>query len=613
MNELYNKIINLVNNQDEEVKTENANKTAHLFSTQRDLIAGVVAQEIAHEVLLPKHLSQAHKEGRIHIHDLQYFPLQGQTNCCLLDIKSMLETGFRINDIYIETPKSIHTAMTLATQILMSVGSSEYGGVSFDRFDETMGVYVLKSFNKLLSKAEEYNIPNKIEYAKKEIRKQTYDACQCLIYQLNSLTCTSGQSVFISIGFGLGLSWEERLVQEMLLQVQLDGIGAEKLTPVFPKLIFTHKDGVNLHKADPNYDIKQLAVKCAAKRIYPDIVNYDKVVEVTGGFKASMSCRSFLSYCEDENGKEFYSGRCNLGVVTLNTPHLALMANKNIDKFYEILDEHLELAREVCEYRLEVLAKTKAKSAPILFMEGGLLRLQAEDYVLPHLIKRGASISIGYIGLMETVNALLGNETHIYDDKSKQELALSILKRIDDCVRRFKDESGVGYSTYATPSESQCRRFRDTTYKLFGEVDGVTDREYFTNSFHLDPRKQTDPYSRMDYEAQYIPFSSGGFISYGEFPDMTRNLEALEDVWTYSYYVTPYYGANCPSDKCLECGYEGMLLNKSKGNECPKCGNTDQETLYAVRRVSGYLSSPTKRPFNKGKMTEVKERVVNNM
>lgn len=611
MNPVYKKVLDVVNCQDEHVKTENANKLAHLFSTQRDLIAGVVAQDIAHEVLLPKHLSSAHKEGRIHIHDLQYFPLQGQTNCCLLDIKGMLETGFHINDVLVESPKGIHTAMTLATQVLMAVGGSQYGGISFDRFDETMGVYVLKSFNKILDKAEKYTIPNKLEYAKQEIRKDVYDACQCLLYQINTLSCVSGQSPFISIGFGLGTSWEERLVQEMLLQVQLDGIGKDKLTPIFPKLIFTQKEGVNLNKGDPNYDIKQLAVKCSAKRLYPDILNYDKVVEVTGGFKASMSCRSFLSYCEDENGKEFYSGRCNLGVTSLNTPYIALMANKDLDKFYTLLDEHLNLAREACEYRLEVLSKTQAKSAPILFMEGGLLRCEAEEYVLPHLLKRGASISIGYIGLMETVNALVGDETHIYHDKSKQELALDILKHIDMRVKQFKEASGVGYSTYATPSESQCKRLRDEAYSAFSEVSGVTDREYFTNSFHLDPRMQTDPYSRMDYEAQYIPHTSGGFISYGEFPDMTKNLEALEDVWTFSYYVTPYYGSNSPSDKCLECKFEGKLKSTSKGFVCPNCGNSDHKKLYAIRRLSGYLGSPTKRPFNKGKATEVDERIVN--
>ena len=611
MDRFLDKIMNVVACQDEETMTDNANKQATLFSTQRDLIAGIVGQEIAHKRMLPKHLSELHKKGIIHIHDLQYFPMQGMTNCCLLDIKGMLETGFRINDIDIETPRGIHTAMTLATQILMAVGSSQYGGVSFDRFDETMGVYVLKSFNKLLTKAEKYNIPNPIEFAKTEIRKEVYDACQCLVYQLNSLTCTSGQSVFVSIGFGLGLNWEERLVQEMLLQVQLDGIGEKHLTPVFPKLIFTQKDGVNLKKTDPNYDIKQLALKCSAKRMYPDLLNYDQVVKVTGGFKASMSCRSFLSYWEDENGVETYSGRCNLGVQTLSLPYIALMASKDLDKFWNLLDEHLEYAKEACEWRLNILANTKAESAPILFTEGGLLRCEPEEYVLPHLINKGASISIGYIGLMETVNALLGNETHIYDDHSKKDLALDILKHIDKRIKQFKEESGIGYSVYSTPSESQCKRLRDCAIETFGVVDGVTDKEYFTNSFHLEPTKQTDAYSRMMYEAEFIPFTSGGFISYGEFPDMNKNLEALEDVWNFSYNTTPYYGVNCPSDKCFECNFEGELLMKSKGFVCPSCGNSDQTELSALRRVSGYLSCPNLRKWNKGKYTEAMERIKN--
>lgn len=607
---LVENILKVVGCEDEELMSANANKDATVFSTQRDLIAGEAAKYIAHEVLLPKHISKVHKEGLIHVHDLDYFPLSGMTNCCLINLKDMLDNGFKMNEVEIESPTNINTAMTLASQIVMAVASCQYGGISFNRFDEILGIYVIKSFNKYLIEAEELEIPDKLRYAKRKIRKAVYDACQTFEYQVNSMTCTSGQSPFISVGFGLGTSWEEQLIQEMILQVRINGLGKNKSTAIFPKLIYSLKNGVNLNKGDPCYFIKQKALECSSKRLYPDILNYDKVVEITGSFKASMGCRSFLSDWKDESGASYHSGRTNLGVSTLNLPMIALEST-SVEEFWNNLSDGIMLAKEVCEYRLERLKSVQAKSAPILYTEGALMRLQPEDYIYNHLISRGSSLSIGYIGLNETVNTLIDDTDHLFDSEEKQKLSLDIIKFIYEMVEGFKKDSGIGYSVYATPSESQCKRLRDCAAEKFGIVQGVTDKEYFTNSFHLEAKKQTDPYSRMMFESQYIPYSSGGFISYSELPDMRKNLEALEDLWDFSYNTIPYYAINTPADKCYECNFEGTMECKSKGFVCPSCGNSDQGRMNVIRRVSGYLGNPNTRPFNKGKSKECEDRVTN--
>jgi ribonucleoside-triphosphate reductase len=334
-------------------------------------------------------------------------------------------------------------------------------------------------------------------------------------------------------------------------------------------------------------------------------------VEVTGSFKASMGCRSFLSKWENAKGEEQHSGRTNLGVVTINPVMVAVEAKGNTGEFFKLLDHQLDLAKQVCEFRLKYLSTVKAKSAPILYCEGALMRIDPEDYVLPHLLERGSSISIGYIGLNEMANAMYPESTHLFDNEIKQKFILDTITYINNYTELLKSQTGVGYSTYGTPSESQCKRMRDCIYNKYGEVQGVTDKEYLTNSFHLEAGKQTDVYSRMDFEAKYVKYSSGGFISYGELPSMKNNLEALENIWDYSYNVTPYYAINTPSDKCFECNFKGTLKSTSKGFCCPICDNSNPNMLYAIRRVSGYLGNPHKRMFNSGKTKECQDRVLN--
>ncbi len=343
--------------------------------------------------------------------------------------------------------------------------------------------------------------------------------------------------------------------------------------------------------------------------MYPDILNYEKVVEVTGSFKTPMGCRSFLNTYE-ENGELQHEGRNNLGVVSLNLPRIAIKAKGSVDKFYELLNDRLLLARKALETRISRLEKVKARVAPILYMEGACgVRLKADDSIAPIFKNGRASISLGYIGIHETMTALFGTETHMYDDNQMRDMALDIIKHMKTVVNSWAEETGYAFSLYGTPSENLCSRFCQIDTKEFGVIEGVTDKGYYTNSFHLDVQKKVNPYDKIDFEMPYPEISSGGFICYGEFPNMQRNIEALENVWDYSYSRVPYYGTNTPIDECYECGYMGEFDCTSKGFTCPKCGNHDSTRVSVTRRVCGYLGSPDARPFNFGKQEEVKRRV----
>ncbi|ENM5824543.1 anaerobic ribonucleoside-triphosphate reductase [Vibrio metoecus] len=606
---LTREIEGLIQESNADLLNENANKDGKVIPTQRDLLAGIVAKHYAKTRILPRDVVQAHEEGDIHYHDLDYAPFFPMFNCMLIDLKGMLTHGFKMGNAEIDTPKSISTATAVTAQIIAQVASHIYGGTTINRIDEVLAPYVTASYEKHLEIAREWEISNPEAFAKARTEKECYDAFQSLEYEVNTLHTANGQTPFVTFGFGLGTCWESRLIQQSILKNRIAGLGKNRKTAVFPKLVFAIKDGLNHKAEDPNYDIKQLALECASKRMYPDILNYDKVVEITGSFKTPMGCRSFLNPYE-EHGELIHEGRNNLGVVSLNLPRIALKAKGDVKKFYALLDEKLKLARRALDTRINRLENVKARVAPILYMEGACgVRLKANDSIAD-IFKHGrASISLGYIGVHETIIALFGQKTHVYDDIQLREEAVNIIQHLRNTVEQWKKETGYAFSLYGTPSENLCSRFCRIDAKQFGVVEGVTDKGYYTNSFHLDVQKKVNPYDKIDFEMPYPEISSGGFICYGEFPNMQRNVEALENVWDYSYHRVPYYGTNTPIDECYECGFTGEFDCTSKGFVCPRCGNHEPTKVSVTRRVCGYLGSPDARPFNVGKQEEVKRRV----
>ncbi|AAF96414.1 TPA: anaerobic ribonucleoside-triphosphate reductase [Vibrio cholerae] len=606
---LTKEIEGLIQESNADLLNENANKDGKVIPTQRDLLAGIVAKHYAKTRILPRDVVQAHESGDIHYHDLDYAPFFPMFNCMLIDLKGMLTHGFKMGNAEIDTPKSISTATAVTAQIIAQVASHIYGGTTINRIDEVLAPYVTASYEKHLEIAREWDIHSPEAFAKARTEKECYDAFQSLEYEVNTLHTANGQTPFVTFGFGLGTSWESRLIQQSILKNRIAGLGKNRKTAVFPKLVFAIKDGLNHKTEDPNYDIKQLALECASKRMYPDILNYDKVVEVTGSFKTPMGCRSFLNPYE-ENGELIHEGRNNLGVVSLNLPRIALQAKGDINKFYALLDDKLKLARRALDTRINRLENVKARVAPILYMEGACgVRLKANDSIAD-IFKHGrASISLGYIGVHETIMALFGQQKHVYDDVQLREEAVKIIQHLRNAVEQWKKETGYAFSLYGTPSENLCSRFCRIDAKQFGVVEGVTDKGYYTNSFHLDVQKKVNPYDKIDFEMPYPEISSGGFICYGEFPNMQRNVEALENVWDYSYHRVPYYGTNTPIDECYECGFTGEFDCTSKGFVCPRCGNHEPTKVSVTRRVCGYLGSPDARPFNVGKQEEVKRRV----
>ncbi|EGQ9844486.1 anaerobic ribonucleoside-triphosphate reductase [Vibrio cholerae] len=606
---LTKEIEGLIQESNADLLNENANKDGKVIPTQRDLLAGIVAKHYAKTRILPRDVVQAHESGDIHYHDLDYAPFFPMFNCMLIDLKGMLTHGFKMGNAEIDTPKSISTATAVTAQIIAQVASHIYGGTTINRIDEVLAPYVTASYEKHLEIAREWDIHRPEAFAKARTEKECYDAFQSLEYEVNTLHTANGQTPFVTFGFGLGTSWESRLIQQSILKNRIAGLGKNRKTAVFPKLVFAIKDGLNHKAEDPNYDIKQLALECASKRMYPDILNYDKVVEVAGSFKTPMGCRSFLNPYE-ENGELIHEGRNNLGVVSLNLPRIALQAKGDINKFYALLDDKLKLARRALDTRINRLENVKARVAPILYMEGACgVRLKANDSIAD-IFKHGrASISLGYIGVHETIMALFGQQKHVYDDVQLREEAVKIIQHLRNAVEQWKKETGYAFSLYGTPSENLCSRFCRIDAKQFGVVEGVTDKGYYTNSFHLDVQKKVNPYDKIDFEMPYPEISSGGFICYGEFPNMQRNVEALENVWDYSYHRVPYYGTNTPIDECYECGFTGEFDCTSKGFVCPRCGNHEPTKVSVTRRVCGYLGSPDARPFNVGKQEEVKRRV----
>ncbi len=562
-------------NKDQTVVNENANKDSDVFNTQRDLTAGIVGKSIGLK-MLPSHVANAHQKGDIHYHDLDYHPYTPMTNCCLIDFKGMLNNGFKIGNADVESPKSIQTATAQISQIIANVASSQYGGCSADRIDELLAPFAERNYEKHLADAQEWieGEERQKAFARKKTKKDIFDAMQSLEYEINTLFTSNGQTPFTSLGFGLGTNWFEREIQRAILQIRINGLGIEKRTAIFPKLIFTIKRGVNAQPTDPNYDIKQLALECATKRMYPDVLNYDKIVELTGSFKVPMGCRSFLQGWKDEQGEEVNVGRMNLGVVTLNLPRIALEAQGSQEKFWKILNERLAIVKDALVYRVERVKEAKPANAPILYMYGAFgKRLATQDAVDELFKNKRATVSLGYIGLYEVASAFYGGVWE--DNQEAKNFTLDILKELKKNADNWGNEYGYHFSVYSTPSESLTDRFCRLDTEKFGIVENITDKEYYTNSFHYDVRKNPTPFEKLDFEKDYPKYCSGGFIHYCEYPMLQQNPKALEAVWDYAYDKVGYLGTNTPIDHCYACGFEGDFHPTERGFECPECGNHD--------------------------------------
>ena len=596
-------------NRDESVVNENANKDSRVFSTQRDLTAGAVAKAIGLK-MLPPAVANAHLRGDIHWHDLDYTPFMAETNCCLIDFDYMLNHGFSIGNAEVEPAHSIQVAVTQMTQIIANVASSQYGGCSSDRTDQVLAPFAEKNYQKHLREfGSVIDDPAKLEaLAVKQTKKDIYDALQTLEYQVNTLYSTQGQTPFVTVGFGLGPSWIEREIQKDILKIRILGLGKERRTAIFPKLVFTLKRGLNLKPEDPNYDIKQLAIECATKRMYPDVVSYDTIKRLTGSFKAPMGCRSFLQgWTDPKTGKEVNAGRMNLGVITVNLPRIAMEANGDKAKFRKIFEERMRICKEGLLYKVERTKQATPESAPILYKYGAFGHKLADTDSIDDLFKNGrATVSLGYIGLYEVGTVFYGSAWEKNPDAKA--FSVSIVKALDDHCKAWEKQYGYHFSVYGTPSESLTDTFCRADTKKFGIVKDITDKEYYTNSFHYDVRKSPTPFEKLDFEKDYPQYSAGGFIHYCEYPNLKQNPKALEAVWDYAYDKIGYLGTNTPIDQCFKCGFKGEFTATAKGYQCPECGNHDPATCDVVKRLCGYLGNPNKRPMVHGRQEEIIHR-----
>lgn len=612
---LFRDIKGLMTLSNKELTNENANKDSRVFPTKRDLLAGIVSKHMARNHILPKHIVEAHDSGDIHYHDLDYSPFTPYTNCCLVDLKGMLENGFRMGNADIEPPKSIGVATALMAQITAQIASHQYGGTTFANVDQVLAPYVEMTYNKHFKDAVWYGVPKSKQYAMEKTEKDVFDAFQSYEYEVNTLHTANGQTPFVTITFGMGTGWRERMIQKAILKNRIRGLGKKGITPVFPKLVMFMEKGINLNPEDRNYDIKKLALECASKRMYPDIISAANNRRITGSSipVSPMGCRSFLSVWNDEHGNEILDGRNNLGVVTINLPRIAIEAEAQEDEdahdaFWRILDERLELCFEALMTRIDSLRGVKASVAPILYTEGAFgVRLKPDDEIL-ELFKNGrSSISLGYIGLHETL-MLFGSGQHPFDRIGSQNMGRLILEYLRAATEAWKKKTGFGFSLYSTPAESLCHRFCKLDYEKFGSIKGITDKGWYTNSFHLDVDRKVTPFEKIDYEADFHYIATAGHISYVEFPDMKNNLEALEKVWDYAMDKLDYFGTNLPVDKCFECGSDDEFKPTEDGFHCTHCGNHDPEKMSVTRRTCGYLGAPAVRGFNEGKNKEMMHR-----
>ena len=607
-------ILSLLRNENKELAEENSNKNTMIAATQRDYIAGEVSRDLTRRILLPEYISKAHDEGAIHFHDADYF-IQPIFNCCLINIGDMLDNGTVMNGKLIESPKSFQVACTVTTQIIACVASNQYGGQSVDM--SHLGKYLRRSKEKF-RKHITYECAGQVDDATIErlvadrLKDELKSGVQTIQYQINTLMTTNGQSPFVTLFLNLqeGDPYleENAMIVEEVLRQRLEGIKNEKgvyITPAFPKLVYV-LDEHNCLKGGKYDYITELAVKCSAKRMYPDYISAKKMREnYEGNVFSPMGCRSFLSPWKDENGNYKFEGRFNQGVVSLNLPQIGILARGDEEKFWQLLDQRLQLCFEALMCRHNALKNVRSDSSPIHWQYGAIARLPKGAPIEPLLYGGYSSISLGYIGLYEVTKLVKGCSQTTPEG---QAFSLKVMERLRSACDTWKKETNIGFALYGTPAESLCYRFARIDKERFGTIPDVTDKGYYTNSYHVDVREHIDAFHKFTFESQFQKISTGGCISYVEIPNMRHNLEALKEVVRFIYDNIQYAEFNTKSDYCQVCGYDGeIIVNDDNEWECPNCGNKDHSKMNVTRRTCGYLGENF---WNVGKTKEIKSRVL---
>ena len=621
------KILSLIECNNEEAKQENSNKNPVVNSTQRDYMAGEVSRDITNRILLPKEIVDAHNEGIIHFHDSDYYA-QHMHNCDLVNLEDMLQNGTVITGTLIERPHSFSTACNIATQIIAQVASNQYGGqsISLTHLAPFIQVSREKIARDLRSELVEANMTMDDETFKKiverRLRFEVKKGVQTIQYQVVTLLTTNGQAPFVTVFMYLNEAKNEQekkdlamIIEEVLTQ-RYQGVKNEKgvwVTPAFPKLIYVLEND-NIHEGDKYYYLTELAAKCTAKRMVPDYISEKVMLENKidkngeGHCYTCMGCRSFLTPYVDENGKPKYYGRFNQGVVTVTLVDIGLSAEKSRDKFWKIFDQRMELCHWALRCRHERLEGTYSDVAPILWQHGALLRLKKGEKIDKYLHGGYSTLSLGYAGLWECVYSLIGKKL---TEPEGEELGLKIMKKLNEYTAKWKAEENIDYSLYGTPLESTTYKFAKCLQKRFGVIKGVTDKGYITNSYHVHVTEDINAFDKLALEAKFQALCPGGAISYVEVPDMQHNIEAVLDVMKFIYDNIMYAELNTKSDYCQKCGWDGEIgIEEQDGKliwKCPQCGNTDQDTMNVARRTCGYIGTQF---WNQGRTQEIKERVL---
>lgn len=608
----------LIDGESDYWNTENSNKNAKVVTTQRDYIAGITSTDISRRFLLPEDIVKAHDEGIIHFHDMDYFAQNALHNCDLINLEDMLQNGTNINGVMIEKPHRFLTAMTIATQLITAVNSSQYGGATITMTH--LAPFVRESYNRFLDKYKKRKFTKAQceKYAKEDLAKEITDGVQTFQYQINSMTTTNGQAPFLSVCLYLGETDEYKeelaMIIEEILKQRTMGMKNEKgvyITPAFPKLLYVLEED-NIHEDSKYYYLTELAAKCTAKRMVPDYIS-EKIMKKlkvdkngNGQCFPCMGCRSFLTPYVDSNGKPKYYGRFNQGVVTINLVDAALSSDKDMDLFWKIMDERLELCHRALQARHKRLSKVTSDVAPILWQHGALARLGKGESIHELLHHGYSTISLGYAGLYECVKFMTG---HSHTDGGKgKEFGLEVMRKLNAACNKWKEEEDIDYSVYGTPIESTTYKFAKCLRERFGKIKGITDRDYITNSYHVPVFEEIDAFTKLKLESEFQALSPGGAISYIETPNLTNNLDAVMEVIKFIYDNIMYAELNTKSDYCQECGYEGeILLDDDLEWYCPNCGNRDHDKLNVARRTCGYIGTNF---WNKGRTQEIKERVI---